>query len=108
MGTSRIRKAPSKPLSSSEKMEYLAEVRDGSEGTIGKGNWLCEVIGCEVGSNEITPLAQELWSRNAPDFKSENDQILSVVQKIRQASSTIVIRIAMNNRGVSTGNWQSL
>ncbi len=69
-----------------QKMEYLAEVRDGSEGTIGKGYWLCEVVGCEVGSNEITPLAQELWSQNAPDFKSENDQILSVVQKVRQAT----------------------
>jgi len=69
-----------------QKMEYLAEVRDGSEGTIGKGYWLCEVVGCEVGSNEITPLAQELWSQNAPDFKSENDQILSVVEKVRQAT----------------------
>ncbi len=69
-----------------QKMEYLAEVRDGSEGTIGKGYWLCEVVGCEVGANEITPLAQELWSQNAPDFKSENDQILSVVQKVRQAT----------------------
>lgn len=69
-----------------QKMEYLAEVRDGSEGTIGKGYWLCEIVGCEVGSNEITPLAQELWSQNAPDFKSENDQILSVVQKVRQAT----------------------
>lgn len=69
-----------------QKMEYLAKVRDGSERTIGKGYWLCEVVGCEVGSNEITPLAQELWSQNAPDFKSENDQILSVVQKVRQAT----------------------
>jgi hypothetical protein len=69
-----------------QKMEYLAEVRDGSEGTIGKGYWLCEVVGCEVGSNEITPLAQELWSQNAPDFKSENDQILTVVDKVRQAT----------------------
>jgi hypothetical protein len=69
-----------------QKMQYLAEVRDGSEGTIGKGYWVCEVVGCEVGSNQITPLAQELWSQNAPDFKSENDQILSVVQKVRQAT----------------------
>jgi len=69
-----------------QKMEYLAQVRDGSEGGICKGYWLCEVVGCEVGSNEITPLAQELWSQNAPDFKSENDQILSVVQKVRNAT----------------------
>ena len=55
-----------------KKMQYLTQVRDGSEGTIGKGYWLCEVVGCEVGSNEITPLAQQLWSQDAPDFKSDN------------------------------------
>lgn len=69
-----------------QKMEYLADVRDGSEGIIGKGYWLCDVVGCEVGSNEITPLAQELWSQNAPDFNSENDQIISLVEKVRQAT----------------------
>jgi hypothetical protein len=69
-----------------QKMQYLAQVRDGSDGGIGKGYWLCEVVGCEVGSNEITPLAQELWSQKAPDFRSENDQILSVVQKVRNAT----------------------
>jgi len=66
-----------------KKMQYLADVRDGSEDTIGKGYWLCEVVGCEVGSNEITPLAQELWSQDAPDFKSDNDQILSMVERVR-------------------------
>jgi len=69
-----------------KKMQYLADVRDGSEDTIGKGYWLCEVVGCEVGSNEITPLAQELWSQDAPDFKSDNDQILSMVERVRQST----------------------
>ncbi len=69
-----------------KKMQYLAEVRDGSEDSIGKGYWLCEVVGCEVGSNEITPLAQELWSQDAPDFKSDNDQILRLVERVRQST----------------------
>jgi hypothetical protein len=69
-----------------KKMQYLAEVRDGSEDTIGKGYWICEVVGCEVGSNEITPLAQELWSQDAPDFKSDNDQILCLVERVRQST----------------------
>ena len=69
-----------------QKMEYLADVRDGSEKIIGKGYWLCDVIGCEVGSNEITPLAQELWSQDAPDFNSENDQVISLVEKVRKAT----------------------
>jgi len=69
-----------------KKMEHLAEVRDGSEKTIGNGYWLCEVVGCEVGSNEITPLAQVLWSQEAPDFVSENALVLSLVAKVRQAT----------------------
>jgi hypothetical protein len=69
-----------------QKMQYLAEVHDGSEKGIGKGYWLCEVVGCDVGSNEITPLAQELWSQKAPDFISENDQILSIVRRVREAT----------------------
>ena len=69
-----------------KKMQYLAEVRDGSEDSIAKGYWICEVVGCEVGSNEITPLAQELWSQDAPDFKSDNDQILSLVKRVRQST----------------------
>lgn len=68
-----------------EKMQYLATVRDASEKSIGKGYWLCDVVGCEVGSHEITPLAQELWSQESPDFTSENEQILSLVERVRQA-----------------------
>lgn len=68
------------------KMQYLATVRDASEKTIGKGYWMCDVVGCEVGSNEITPLAQELWSQEAPDFQSENDQILSLVERVCKAT----------------------
>lgn len=44
------------------KMQYLADVRDASEKTIGKGYWMCDVVGCDVGSKEITPLVQTLWS----------------------------------------------
>ena len=33
-----------------KKMQYLANVRDASEKTIGKGYWMCDVVGCEVGS----------------------------------------------------------
>ena len=69
-----------------EKMEYLADVRDGSDKTIGSGYWLCEVIGCEVGSNEITPLAETLWSQKAPGFVSENDEVLRLVKKVHQTT----------------------
>ncbi len=68
-----------------KKMEYLAEVRDGSEKALGHGYWLCQVVGCEVGSNEITPLAESLWSQKAPDFVSENAEVLSLVDRVRRA-----------------------
>lgn len=70
-----------------QKMQYLANIRDASEKTIGKGYWMCDVVGCEVGSNEIIPLAQELWSQNAPEFTSENEQILSLVKRVRRATN---------------------
>ena len=69
-----------------QKMQYLTDVHDGSDDSIAKGYWICEVVGCEVGSNEIVPLAQELWSQDAPDFKSDNDQVLSLVKRVRQST----------------------
>ena len=67
-------------------MQYIAQVRVGSEDIIGKGYWLCEVVGCEVGSNQILPLAQQLWSQDAPDFKSDNDQNRRLVGRVRQST----------------------
>lgn len=65
-----------------KKMEYVAEVRDGSEGVIGRGYWTCNVIGAEVNSNNVTPLYQSLYSQKSPDFKSENDEILKAIKMI--------------------------
>ena len=68
------------------KMEYLARVRDSSEKKKGNGYRLCEVVGAEVGSSEITPLAQTLWSQVAEDFVSKNAEILEVVSKVLKAT----------------------
>lgn len=69
-----------------KKMEYLAEVRDASEKKLGDGYWLCEVVGCETGEHDITPLAQILWSQESPDFVSENTQVLSLVDRVLSAT----------------------
>jgi len=69
-----------------KKMEHLAEIRDGSEDKIGKGYWLCEVIGAEVEESEITPLAQSLWSQKAPGHFSENEEILKLVRRVYEAT----------------------
>jgi hypothetical protein len=68
-----------------EKMENLAQVRDGSRGEIADGYWLCEVIGVENAGNEITPLYSELYSQEARDFVSENDEILKAIRLVSTA-----------------------
>jgi hypothetical protein len=63
-------------------MQYLAEVRDGSAGQISDGYWVCSVVGAREDSDEIIPLYQHLYSAKAPDFISENAEILRCVDTI--------------------------
>ena len=69
-----------------EKMEYLARVRDGSEGgEIVEGYWTHQVIACEVDSHEITPMYYSLYSQKSPDFDSENVEIIKVFNQVSKA-----------------------
>lgn len=68
-----------------EKMPYLATVRDGSAGELVKGYWTCFITGCEIKSRRMMPLHLSLWSAEAPDFESENHEILSAVDTVREA-----------------------
>jgi hypothetical protein len=65
-----------------KKMEYLATVRDGSEGELATGYWTLHVIGTELESPEIVPLYQRLYSANAPQFVSENAEILRAIDAV--------------------------
>ena len=67
------------------KMEYLAEVRDGSEKRIGRGYWTCQVMGVECGGSEIVPLYHELHSQEAPDFISENNELIKAIREVSTA-----------------------
>jgi hypothetical protein len=69
-----------------EKMEYLARVRDGSTGQLADGYWLCQVVAVECGGQEITPLVNHLWSAEAPDFVSENEEVLRCVAEVSRFS----------------------
>ena len=64
-------------------MPYLARVRDGSTGQLRDGYWCCTVAAAWRGRAEIVPLYQELYSQRAPDFESENRQILQAVERVR-------------------------
>lgn len=69
-----------------KQMEYLARVRDGSAKELANGYWLCQVVGVECGGQEIVPLVNHLWSQNAPDFMSENEELLHCVDQVRRAT----------------------
>ena len=66
-------------------MPYLGKVRDGSTGEIVNGYWGCVAVACEPERRRVIPLHQQLWSCSAPGFKSENEQIMSVVDTISEA-----------------------
>jgi hypothetical protein len=65
-----------------KKMPYLATVRDGSSGELASG--YCVAVACDSKCRRVLPLHQRLWSAKAPDFESENAQILQVIDTIRE------------------------
>jgi hypothetical protein len=67
-----------------KKMEYLAEVRDGSAKTMRHGYWTLRVVGAELETVKIMPLYERLYSQDAPDFDSENTEILKAVDGVRR------------------------
>jgi hypothetical protein len=73
------------------RMEYMGRVRDGSTGEIKDGYWTLNVIGTEPDSVHITPLINRLYSQEAPDHDSENDEILKAVKTVSRA---------VENRGI--------
>lgn len=66
------------------KMPYLATIRDGSKGELANGYWGCVAVACEPDRRRVIPLHQRLWSADAPDFGSENEQLLRVIDTIRK------------------------
>jgi len=67
-------------------MPYLATVRDGSTGALVNGYWACVALACEPESRRVVPLMQELWSAQAPDFHSENTQLLGLIDTVAGAT----------------------
>lgn len=65
-----------------KKMENLDYVWDGSEGEVGKGYWVCEVVGAEVNGEEVVPLYSEAYSQSAEGFESENKQIFKAMDEV--------------------------
>lgn len=70
-----------------EKMPHLATVRDGSTGELVTGYWACLALACEPASRRVLPLMQQLWSAEAPDYVSENAQLLRIIDTIATATA---------------------
>lgn len=68
-----------------KKMEHLARVRDGSEKILANGYWTLHVVGTELEGKELIPLYQRLYSQEASDFISENDEILWAIKMVSEA-----------------------
>lgn len=68
------------------KMQYLAEVRDGSAKRLGSGYWCMTVVAAHRGTAQIVPLYQELYSQQAPEFESENREILDAIGCVARAT----------------------
>ncbi|MFQ6001875.1 MAG: transposase, partial [Anaerolineae bacterium] len=68
-----------------QKMEYLAGVRDGSEGEIGRGYWLLKVVATEVEGEGMVPLVGRLYSSEAPGHVSENAEMLDTMEMVAGA-----------------------
>ncbi len=69
-----------------KKMDYLANVWNGSEGRVTKGYWLLEATAADVESETITPLYSELYSHEANKYESENQKILHAVELISRST----------------------
>lgn len=65
-----------------KKMDYLANVWDGSEGKVAPGYWICEIIAANVKDETPIPLYSELYSHEADGFQSENTQILKAIKTV--------------------------
>ncbi len=69
-----------------EKMPFLARIHDGSRKELANGYSGCMPMACRPGERTTVPLHLRMWSSEAPDFVSENHQILEVIRTISEAS----------------------
>lgn len=65
-----------------KKMEFLGKVYDGSEHEIGNGYHVCKAVASDAESKKVIPLYCEAYSLSAYDAKSENYQILKMIEMI--------------------------
>lgn len=74
-------------------MEYVSMVRDASRSSkegrdvLVHGYHGCMAVACRPGARKTVPLALKLWSSRAPGHKSENDEVIGIVDAIMGATN---------------------
>lgn len=86
-----------------KKMQYLTQVHDGSEDEVGNGYWTCNVVATERRGEAMIPLAVKLYSTEAPEHVSENNEILEVINAV--SASTDKKGIWVMDRGGDRKNF---
>jgi len=67
-----------------EKMENLAQVRDGSEKELGWGYWTLNIVGANTKGTKIVPLYGRLFSHAVGGHQSENEEIREAVGEVAE------------------------
>ena len=68
------------------KMEFLVDAEALPE-TGYPAYQVCEVVAYDPISGVLMPIAAHLWSRNAPDYVDDSDEILSVLKRVQEATA---------------------
>lgn len=67
-----------------QRMEYLHG--SGPDQGTGRGYHVCEIVASEPGSQDYVPLLTTLWSRHAPGYESDLDEITRAVRRVLKAT----------------------
>jgi len=87
------------------KMEFIEEIK--SEDTPGMGYRMCEVLISDTGSGAYRPLTFALWSRNAPEYTSDRDQIMALIRQVQDAGANQGTFILNASLGATLGGGDS-
>ena len=81
--------------------ENIATVRDGSTKELSPGYWLNQRTGYDPASKETFPLLLDIYSTKEKGFTSSNDEAISMIRRVREASSAKVLWVL--DRGYDGG-----
>jgi len=84
-------------------MEFLDDILDPNGSTMGKGYQLCDIIGWNPEADEVTALAQTLWSENEPGYVGDSEwRLIGRTRKAMPGRGIIVSMWPFQNRRLLT------